>query len=77
MSAEIDRPVARDEVVLLEPTNPQRYREWQLSLMGGTESLPVELRDRIPTAEEELKTLLARMLPGDELWLGPVDVYLS
>jgi hypothetical protein len=70
MSVEIDRPVAGDEVVLLERTNPQRYREWLLALIGGVENLPVEFRDRIPAPEEELKSLLARMLPGDELWLA-------
>lgn len=70
MRAEIDRAVTGDEVVLLDRTNPQSYREWLLALMGGIEALPVEFRQRIPTPEEELKTLLARMLPGDELWLA-------
>ncbi len=70
MPAGIDRPVAGDEVVLLERANPQRYREWLIALMGGIEALPAEFWDRIPTPEEVLKTLLARMLPGDELWLA-------
>ena len=70
MPVEIDRPVAGDEVVLLERANPQRYREWLIALMGGIEALPAEFRDRMPAPEEELKTLLARMLPGDKLWLA-------
>ncbi|MBX4918370.1 hypothetical protein HJA76_01320 [Rhizobium bangladeshense] len=70
MPFEIDRPVAGDEVILLERTTPQRYREWLIALTGGIEAVPAEIRDRIPAPEEELKTLLARMLPGDELWLA-------
>lgn len=70
MPGEIDRPVAGDEVVLLERTTPQRYREWLVALTGGIETLPAEFRDHMPAPEEELKTLLARMLPGDELWLA-------
>lgn len=70
MGVEIDRPVTGDEVVLLERIDPQGYREWLLALIGGVEALPADFHNRIPTPEEELKTLLARMLPGDELWLA-------
>ncbi|PDT32285.1 hypothetical protein CO660_00145 [Rhizobium sp. L9] len=70
MRVKIDRKVSKDEVVLLERTTPQRYREWLISMMGGIEALPAEFRDGMPAPDEELKTLLARMLPGDELWLA-------
>jgi hypothetical protein len=70
MPREIDRPVAGDELVLLERVTPLTYREWIFSHMGGIESLPLGFRERLPAPEEELKTLLARMLPRDELWLA-------
>ncbi|MCZ8181066.1 MAG: hypothetical protein O9309_18755 [Rhizobium sp.] len=70
---EIDRAVTAEDVVLLKETTPQEYRAWLLDLTGGF--VPDDLRLRMPSPEEELKTLLDRMQPGDQLWLARSRVY--
>lgn len=70
-----DRPVTNDHLVLLERITPARYRDWQLSLIGGIDALSVEFRNKMPTPEVELESLLALMLPGDELWLARSRVF--
>lgn len=68
-----DRAVTAEDIVLLQETTPQDYRAWHMDLIGGF--LPNELRLRMPGPEEELKTLLNRMQPGDQLWLARSRVY--
>ena len=46
-----------------------------ISYMGGIEWLSAEFRQQMPSPEKELKTLLALMLPGDELWLARSRVF--
>ncbi|HEY4202129.1 MAG TPA: hypothetical protein VGM83_16365 [Devosiaceae bacterium] len=75
MTSAIDRVVTSNDVVLLERTDPQAYRSWALALIGGVGSVSSEILEQIPSPEEELKTLLDRMLPGDELWLARSRVY--
>lgn len=70
---EIDRAVTAEDVVLLKETTPQDYRAWRLDLIGSF--LPDDLRLRMPSPEEELKTLLDRMQAGDQLWLARSRVY--
>jgi hypothetical protein len=70
---EIDRAVTAEDIVLLKQTTPQDYRAWLLGLIGSF--LPDDLRLRMPSPEEELKTLLDRMQPGDQLWLARSRVY--
>ena len=75
MPAPIDRPVTGDDVVLLERTTAQGYRDWMINYIGGIEWLSAEFRNRMPSPEKELETLLALMLPGDELWLARSRVF--
>jgi hypothetical protein len=75
MPAQIDRPVNGDDVVLLERTTAQGYRDWLISYVGGIEQLSAAFRDRMLSPEKELETLLALMLPGDELWLARSRVF--
>lgn len=63
-----DRAVTADDIVLLQETTPQGYRAWHMDMIGRL--LPEQLRARIPSPEDELKTLLDRMQPGDQLWLA-------
>jgi hypothetical protein len=68
-----DRAVTAEDIELLQETTPQDYRAWHMELIGGL--LPNDLRDRMPSPEEELMTLLDRMQPGDQLWLARSRVY--
>ncbi|UJW73371.1 hypothetical protein [Rhizobium sp. SL42] len=65
---QIDHAVTADEIVLLKEATPQSYRAWHMDLIGGF--IDNDLRLRWPSPEEELKTLLDRMQPGDRLWLA-------
>lgn len=75
MPVPIDHPVTGDNVVLLERTTAQGCRDWMISYIGGIQGLSAEFRNRMPSPEKELETLLALMLPGVELWLARSRVF--
>ena len=57
------------DVVPLRRVTLAEYRDWTLELLGGVPSVGPLRLDNIPSPEDELRELLADMLPGDELWL--------
>src|SRR5688572_23710569 len=72
----IDRQVSTSDVELIELTTPRDFRNRLVAELGDVfKALPPALLRRIPTPEEELKGLLARMLPGDELWIARSRVF--
>ena len=68
MAQDRDIPEGSNELTLVERMTPQAFREWQIAGIGGLDHLRPEIRSQILTPEEELRDLLALMLPNDELW---------
>lgn len=54
---------------LIAEMTPASFREWNIQMLGGRlEGLPQSVIDGVNDPEAQLAPLLAKMLPGDQLW---------
>ncbi len=54
---------------LIAEMTPASIREWNIQMLGGRlEGLPQGVIDGVNDPEAQLTPLLAKMLPGDQLW---------